>query len=148
MGKKNFRLETVLRYRKEMEKVHRLEFVEAEQRLEVASRELKCAEEEAERLNSEFVNRQQEGITGLDLHIYSFFFRRKNADIKSRRKNISVLHNEVSERRETLIEAAKGKKVLESLEKKSAMAHKREMAEKEKALMEEIALRSRGLVKL
>ncbi|HEX9024814.1 MAG TPA: flagellar export protein FliJ [Geobacteraceae bacterium] len=148
MGKKNFRLETVLRYRKEMEKVRRLEFVEAEQRLEVASRELRRAEEEAERLSSEFVNRQQEGITGLDLHIYSFFFQRKNADIKDRRQNISVLHNEVSERRETLIEAAKGKKVLESLEKKSSMAHKREMAEKEKALMEEIALRSRGLGKL
>ncbi len=148
MGKKNFRLETVLRYRKEMEKVRRLEFVEAEQRLEVASRELRRAEEEAERLSTEFVDRQQEGITGLDLHIYSFFFQSKNADIKNRRQNISVLHNEVSERRETLIEAAKGKKVLESLEKKSSMAHKREMAEKEKALMEEIALRSRGLGKL
>jgi flagellar FliJ protein len=148
MRRKGFRLETVLNYRKEMEKVRRLEFAEAEQKLEDASQRLKSAEAEVERINSEFVIRQQEGITGLDLQIYSFFFRKRSTDLRSQRQNISVLHNEVMERRETLIDAAKGKKILESLEKKSAMAQQREIAEKEKALMEEIALRSRGLKKL
>ncbi len=143
MRKKGFRLETVLNYRKEMEKVRRMEFVEAEQKLAEADKRLKSAEEEVERVNSEFVNRQQEGITGLDLHIYSVFFRKKSTDIKNQRQNLSLLHNEVVERRETLIDAAKGKKILESLEKKSAMAHRRELADKEKALMEEIALRNR-----
>jgi flagellar FliJ protein len=144
MNKKNFRLDTVLNYRKEMEKVCRLEFVEAEQVLENASLRLKCEEEEVDRLNLEFMDRQQEGITGLDLHIYSFFFRKKSADLRSQRTNIRHLHNEVSEKRETLIDAAKGKKILESLEKKSSMEQKRAIADKEKALMEEIAIRGSG----
>ena len=144
MRKKNFRLDTVLNYRKEMEKVCRLEFVEAEQVLENASVRLKCEEEEVDRLNLEFMDRQQAGITGLDLHLYSFFFRKKSADLRTQRTNIRVLHNEVTEKRETLIDAAKGKKILESLEKKNSMAQRRAIADKEKALMEEIALRSNG----
>jgi flagellar FliJ protein len=144
MRKKNFRLDTVLHYRKEMEKVSRLEFVEAEQELESASVRLKCEEEEVDRLNLEFMDRQQAGITGLDLHLYSFFFRKKSADLRTQRTNIRLLHNEVTEKRETLIDAAKGKKILESLEKKSSLAQKRVIADKEKALMEEIALRGNG----
>ena len=144
MLKKEFRLDTVLNYRKEMEKVCRIEFVEAEQELENASVRLKSEENEVDRLNLEFMDRQQEGITGLDLHLYSFFFRKKSADLKIQRKNINHLHNEVTEKRETLIDAAKGKKVLESLEKKSSIARQRVISDKEKALMEEIAIRGSG----
>lgn len=144
MRKKDFRLDTVLNYRKEMEKVCRLEFVEAEQVLENASVRLKCEEEEVDRLNLEFMDRQQKGISGLDLHLYSFFFRKKSVDLKNQRTNIRVLHNEVTEKRETLIDAAKGKKILESLEKKSSIAQRRAIADKEKSLMEEIAIRGNG----
>ena len=141
MRKKDFRLDTVLHFRKEMEKVCRLEFVEAEQVLESASVRLKSEEAEMDRLNLEFMDRQLKGITGLDLHLYSYFFRKKSSDLRNQRTNIRVLHNEVTEKRETLIDAAKGKKILESLEKKSAVAQRRAIADKEKALMEEIALR-------
>lgn len=144
MRNKNFRLDTVLKYRKEMEKVCRLEFVEAEQELENANVRLKCEEEEVDRLNHEFMARQQAGLTGLDLQLYSFFFRKKSADIRTQRTNLRILHNEVTEKRETLIDAAKGKKILESLEKKNALAQQRAVAEKEKALMEEIAIRGSG----
>jgi flagellar protein FliJ len=148
MKKKGFRLDKVLHYRKEMEKVRRLEFAEAAQELEAACFQLKCEEEEVERLDSEFMDRQKEGITGLDLHMYSLFFRKKSVDLRCQRSNVSHLHNEVAARRETLIDAAKGKKILESLEKKCLLTHEREVAEKEKALMEEIALRGKGRMKL
>jgi flagellar FliJ protein len=144
MRNKSFRLDTVLKYRKEMEKVCRIEFVEAEQELENANVRLKCEEEAVDRLNHEFMARQQAGLTGLDLHLYSFFFRKKSADLRTQRTNLRILHNEVTEKRETLIDAAKGKKILESLEKKSSMAQQRAIADKEKALMEEIAIRGRG----
>jgi len=144
MRNKNFRLDTVLKYRKEMEKVCRIEFVQAEQELENANVRLRCEEEEVDRLNHEFMARQQAGLTGLDLHLYSFFFRKKSADLRTQRTNLRILHNEVTEKRETLIDAAKGKKILESLEKKSSMAQQRAIADKEKALMEEIAIRGSG----
>ena len=77
MHKKAFRLDQVLNYRKEMEKVRKLEFAEAKEELENANSRLKSEEEAVERLDSEFIGRQQEGITGLELQMYSVFFRKK-----------------------------------------------------------------------
>jgi flagellar FliJ protein len=143
MGKTGFRLDQVLKYRKEMEKVSKVEFAEASQELENANTLLKCEEEKVSRLDSEFMNRQQEGITAQELQIYSSFFRMKSVDFKCQRTNIGLLDHEVTRKRETLIDASKGKKMLESLEKKSVREMQRQIAEKEKNLMEEIAIRGR-----
>ena len=143
MRKTGFRLDQVLKYRKEMEKVSKVEFAEASQELENASTFLKCEEEKVSRVDSEFMDRQQKGITAHELQIYSSFFRMKSVDFKCQRTNIGLLDHEVARKRETLIDASKGKKMLESLEKKSVREMQRHIAEKEKNLMEEIAIRGR-----
>ena len=141
MRKNGFRLDQVLNYRKEMEKVRKVEFAEARQELEDASTLLECEEEKVSRLDSEFMDRQQEGITAQELQIYSSFFRRKSVDIKNQRTNVGLLDHEVSRKRETLIDASKGKKMLETLERKSVREMQKKIADKEKDVMEEIALR-------
>jgi len=143
MRNKGFKLDQVLNYRREMEKVRKVEFAEARQELEDASTLLKSEEEKVSRLDSEFNDRQQEGITAQELQMYSSFFRRKSLDIKNQRTNVGLLGHEVTRKRETLIDASKGKKMLESLEKKSAMEMQRKIAEKEKNVMEEIAIRGK-----
>jgi flagellar protein FliJ len=143
MRKNGFRLDQVLNYRKEMEKVRKVEFSEARQELENASMLLECEEEKVSRLDSEFMDRQQEGITAQELQIYSSFFRKKSVDIKNQRTNVGLLDHEVTRKRETLIDASKGKKMLESLERKSVREMQRKIAEKEKNVMEEIALRKK-----
>jgi flagellar FliJ protein len=143
MRKNGFRLDQVLNYRKEMEKVRKVEFAEARQELENASTLLESEEKKVSRLESEFMDRQQEGITAQELQIYSSFFRRKSVDIKNQRANVGLLDHEVARKRETLLDASKGKKMLETLERNSVRAMKREIADKEKGVMEEIALRSK-----
>jgi flagellar FliJ protein len=143
MHKKGFRLDQVLNYRKEMEKMRKQEFAEARQELDDANRHLKKEEEKVDRLNSEFMDRQQEGITACELQLYSSFFCRKSADIKNQRTNVGLLDHEMNKRRETLMDASKGKKMLETLEKKSSRSVRKEIAEKERGLMEEIALRGK-----
>jgi flagellar FliJ protein len=144
MHNKSFKLDQVLKYRKEMEKVSKLEFAEAKLELDNASSLLKCEEEKADRLNSEFMDRQQKGITGFEFQIYSRFSRKKSEDIKDQRANVGLLNHDVIKKRETLLDASKGKKMLETLEKKSSQARKREIAVKENHLMEENALRGKG----
>jgi flagellar protein FliJ len=141
MRNKGFRLDQVLNYRKEMEKVRKVEFAEARQELENASTLLECEEKKVSRIDSEFMNRQQEGITAQELQIYSSFFRRKNVDIKNQRTNVGLLDHEVTRKRETLIDASKGKKMLETLERKNVREMQKMIADKEKDVMEEIALR-------
>jgi flagellar FliJ protein len=143
MRKNGFRLDQVLNYRKEMEKVRKVEFAEARQELEDASTLLECEEEKVSRLDSEFMDRQQEGITAQELQMYSSFFRRKSVDIKNQRTNLGLLDIEVTRKRETLIDASKGKKMLESLERKNAREMQKKIAEKEKNDMEEIAIRGK-----
>ncbi len=144
MHKNGFKLDQVLKYRKEMEKVSKLELAEAKLELDNANSRLKCEEEEADRLNLEFMCRQQKGITGFEFQIYSYFSRKKSEDIKDQRANVGLLNHEVIRKRETLLEASKGKKMLETLEKKNSLARKREIAVKENHLMEENALRGKG----
>jgi flagellar FliJ protein len=144
MHNKSFKLDQVLKYRKEMEKVSKLEFAEAKLELDNASSLLKCEEEKADRLNSEFMDRQQKGITGFEFQIYSRFSRKKSEDIKDQRANVGLLNHDVIKKRETLLDASKGKKMLETLEKKSSQARKRAIAVKENHLMEENALRRKG----
>jgi flagellar FliJ protein len=141
MRKNGFRLDQVLNYRKEMEKVRKVEFAEARQELEDASTLLECEEKKVSRIDSEFMDRQQEGITAQELQIYSSFFRRKSVDIKNQRTNVGLLDHEVTRKRETLIDASKGKKMLETLERKSVREMQKKIADKEKDVMEEIALR-------
>jgi flagellar FliJ protein len=141
MRNKGFRLDQVLNYRKEMEKVRKVEFAEARQELENASTLLECEEKKVSRIDSEFMDRQQEGITAQELQIYSSFFRRKSVDIKNQRTNVGLLDHEVTRKRETLIDASKGKKMLETLERKSVRETQKKIADKEKDVMEEIALR-------
>jgi flagellar FliJ protein len=143
MRKKGFRLKQVLHYRKEMEKVRKQEFAETKQELEDANNRLNREEERVEHVNSEFMDRQQEGITASELQIYSSFFRKKSADIKNQRANVGLLNHELSKRREVLLDASKEKKILETLEKKSSRAIRKEIEEKEKGLMEEIAIRGK-----
>jgi len=143
MRKKGFRLDQVLHYRKEMEKVRKQEFAEAKQELEDASDRLKSEEERVDRVNSEFVDRQQEGITASELQIYASFFRKKSMDIKDQRTNVGILNHELTKRRETLLDASKGKKMLETLEKKNSRAMRKELEEKERGVIEEIAIRGK-----
>jgi len=143
MRKKSFRLDQVLHYRKEMEKVRKQEFAEAKQELENASNQLNSEVEKVDRLNSEFMDRQQEGITASELQIYSSFFRKKSVDIKNQRTNVGLLDHDVAMKRETLLDASQGKKMLETLEKKNSQAIRKEIAEKERGIMEEIAVRGK-----
>jgi flagellar FliJ protein len=143
MRKKGFRLNQVLHYRKEMEKVRKQEFAETKQELEDASNKLNSEEERVERVNSEFMDRQQEGITASELQIYSSFFRKKRVDIKNQRANVGLLNHELTVRREILLDASKEKKILETLEKKNSKAIRKEIEEKERGLMEEIAIRGK-----
>ena len=145
MAKRGFRLEQVLDYRKEVERVRTLELVAARQEFEGASERLKQEEQKVGRLNTEFLDRQREGISAMELQIYADFFQRKSNDMKLQRLEADSLGSRMEEKREILIGAAKEKKVLESLKEKKVLAQKREISEKERAFLEELALRNRGV---
>jgi flagellar FliJ protein len=143
MAKSDFRLEQVLNYRREVEKAHKMEFAAAKRNFETASESLQRDTAFVEDLSHQFQQRQQQGISALELQLYADFFQKKRVDLSQRKVQVHELNLEVSCRRESLAEAAKEKKVLETLKEKALGELRSERAEKERAFLEEIALRQK-----
>lgn len=144
MTKKAFGLEQVLTYRKEVEKACKMEFNVARQEFDCACERLNDEVDRVDRLSQELQDRQQEGMTAMELQLYADFFRRKIVDISTYRKETVTLGDRMAEKQDQLFEAAVDKKMLETLKEKKMQAHKREMLEKERNFLEEIALRKKG----
>jgi len=138
--KHGFHLQQVLNYRKEIEKSRKLEFATAKQEFESAADLLKRHEDEADRARVDYNTKQATGITASELQLYADFFQRKTVDIQYQRLQVDHLDQQVTEKRETLMEAAKDKKALELLKEKQQLAFRREIAEKERAFLEELAI--------
>lgn len=140
MHKHGFQLQQVLNYRKEVEKVRKVEFAVAKREFESASELLERHEAENDRARVEYNNKQAALVTASELQMYADFFQRKTTDIQLQRVQVDTLDRQMTEKREGLLDAAKEKKALELLKEKQMLAFRREMAEKERAFLEELAV--------
>lgn len=143
MHKQGFQLQQVLNYRKEVEKVRKVEFAAAKREFESATELLDHHQAEADRARVEYNNKQAAGITVSELQMYGDFFLRKSSDIQLQRLQVDTLGREMTEKREVLMDAAKDKKALELLKEKQMRAFRREMAEKERAFLEELSVQKK-----
>lgn len=143
MASKQFELEQVLKYRAEIERTRKQEFVVAKQNLEHACKQLSQEEALLEGISKEFYTRQGELNSIEDIRMYSDFFVRKREEIKGQKEQVDFLGHVVSDRREILLAAAKDKKVLESLKDKKAKEFRVAMDKKEQEFMDEIAIQKK-----
>jgi len=144
MRRNVFNLERVLHFRRETEKLRKMELALAKREHELAEDRLRREEEAIEKLNLEFMNRQIEGISAFEMQLYSDFFRKKKVDILQQRDQVTELDRKVVEKKDHLVEAATEKKIMEQLKQKRIETHEKEIAVKEQAFLDEIALRRRG----
>lgn len=143
MASKTFKLEQVLVYRREMEKLRKQEYATAKQGLEKANQELEREEDLVSVLTREFQRCQQDIGCIDDMRMYSDFFARKREEIKQQKEQIEQLDQISSEKRSNLLEASKEKKVLESLKEKKTMEFRQQMATKERNFLDEISIQKK-----
>jgi flagellar FliJ protein len=143
MAGKVFELEQVLMYRREMEKIRKLDFATAKHELDLANHELKRSEDLVDLLNKEFQCSQKDIGSIDEMRMYSDFFARKREEIKQLKDQIVELDHIVDDKRDELMEASKDKKVLESLKEKKAEEFKLEMAIKERNFLDEISIQKK-----
>lgn len=144
MAGHEFRLEQVLKFRKEVEKMQQLELAAAKQQHETARDKLKSEKAAMEELAQEFSQRQLKGIQAKDLQLYGDFSRRKSREIQGIRDSLVGLEKAVQEKREALLTAAKEKKALEVFKEKKMRDLKLDQLTKERAFLDEIAIQGRG----
>lgn len=139
MEGKKFHLEQVLKYRQEVERMCKADFVSAKHNLEDAHERLLQVETQVTNISEEFCHRQGDLHCIEELLHYANFFARRREDIKLQREQVDVLGEVMNERRDILLDATKEKKVLESLKDKKAEEFKLAMKLKEQNFMDEIA---------
>ena len=144
MHKHGFQLQQVLNYRKEIEKARTLEFATAKRQFESATELLGRHEADADRARAEYNSKQSTGVNAAELQMYADFFQRKTVDIQLQRIEVDSRGQEMTEKREVLLDAAKEKKALEILKEKQMAAFRREMAEKEQSFLEELAVQKKA----
>jgi flagellar protein FliJ len=144
MAGPEFRLEQVLKFRKEVEKMQQLELAQAKLQHESARDRLKSEKTALEELEQELAQRQRSGIEAKDLQLYGDFSRRKIQEIQQIRESLVGLEKMVQEKREALLTAAKEKKALEVFKEKKLRDLRLDQLNKERAFLDEIAIQSRG----
>jgi len=144
MQQKVFTLERVLHFRRETEKLRKLDFATAKQEFEQAEDFLRSEEEAMDTLHMDFMSRQIEGISAIELQLYSDYFQKKSQDIVCQREEVCTLDQNMVEKQDELIAAATDKKMMEELKKKKINAHEKVVAAKEQGFLDEIALRNKG----
>jgi flagellar protein FliJ len=142
MAKKGFGLQQVLNYRQEMEKARKIEFAAAKNELETAAGQLQQEEEKSRQLTAELTGKQAAGMLAYELQLYADFSRKQRDQIKRQRETVDHLDQKMTEKREELLSAAKEKKVLETYKDKQVKAHRLALAEKERLLLDEIAVQN------
>ncbi|HIJ81948.1 MAG TPA: flagellar export protein FliJ [Desulfuromonadales bacterium] len=138
-----FKLEQVLSYRSEMEKLRKQEFAVAKRGFEVANDELLREERSVEELTLEFSRQQQKVDCIDDIRLYADFFARKREELKYHKEEVEQLNMTMNERRADLMEASKDKQVLESLKEKKKREALQELRLKERNFLDEISVQKK-----
>ncbi len=143
MSGKKFKLDQVLKYRVEIERMRSQEFAVAKQHFENATDLLVMKETQMEYTKSEFVSRHDKFENIDELRMYANFLTRTNEEIINQKEQVVILGNQLNYRREILHDATKEKKVLEMLKEKKANQFRQEANLKEQTFMDEISVQKK-----
>lgn len=141
---KRFGLHQVLSYRKELERLRKLDFAAAKRNLDEACDCLDREKRHTERLACEFSAMQEQLNSVADLQMYTDFFARKRNELKEQQVLIEELDRLLELQRQELQLATTEKKVMEQLKEKQEAAFRKELAHKEALLLDEISVQKKG----
>ncbi|GFE59484.1 flagellar export protein FliJ [Geobacter sp. AOG2] len=139
-----FKLEQVLNYRCEIEKMRKQEFASAKREFEHADDRLRREKERVENVSEEFCHRQGELESIQEMRMYADFFARKREDLRNQKDRLDQLGTIMNDRRDFLLDATKDKKVLESLKEQKTKEFKLMMDHKEQTFLDEISIQKKG----
>ena len=140
----NFKLQTVLKYRKTLEEQaqQRLaEFLAVESALRVKQEETNA---HLKRLNGQLLEKQKQGLSILELRLYEDQIDHHRQQHEQRQQQLAEMQVLLNERRQELLVAARERKIIEKLKEKQLAEYLRNLDRKERIMLDEISLRQKG----
>ncbi len=138
----HFRFETLLTARRHAEECLQKELAEARRALVDEQSALKDKKSSRRQCLQEQRRKQRQGFRGPDMLLYQTYLQRLEHDIDVQQKRVASAERKAAQKRQTLIEAVKKRKILEKLKEKDQESHRRALAEAERKFIDEIAARN------
>jgi len=141
---KQFKLQSVLNYRQLLEN-------QAQQRLTASLQHKTDIEAELERQqqvlmqqDGELKQRQQEGLTIAEIDLFETGIQHCRRIIDQLQQELAKLERQIIGERDELLAAARDRQVIEKLKDKQEAEYRKELSRKEREMLDEISLRSKG----
>ena len=134
-----FRLETLLRRRKQIEDRRQTELSAQRVEFEQANRALQRIESLRTKIRGELKNRLTLRTTVADLIAFNTYLHRLTEDVDKQKQEVAAAQQKVDEKRDLLVDAAKNRKILDKLKEKQSLAHMQRSMRNEQNFMNEIA---------
>lgn len=146
-----FRLETLLRRRKQIEDMRQTELSEQRVAFDQASAVLDRVAQHRSSVQGKLKRKLAHRSTIDDLITFQRYLQRLTGDLDDQEKIVAAARKKVDEKQARLIDAVKSRKVLDRLKEKESIAHGQRLMQKEQNFMNEIAgnrhLRKRQRIK-
>ncbi len=139
-----FKLQSVLNYRQSLEdQAQQILSASVQMRAELEA-QLQQQRRNLQHHDSELKQRQQEGLSVAEMDLFESQIqhcRRLMADLQ---KRLETLDGRIVAERESLLQAARDRQVMEKLKDKQEAEYLQELSRKERAMLDEISLRTKG----
>ncbi|MDP4092149.1 MAG: flagellar export protein FliJ [Bacillota bacterium] len=139
MPKFEFRLQSVLNIKKQMEESLKNEYGKAVKRLEREKEKLKHIEIEQEECMKKMSSDSSKGVKVLKLKEYSVYISRLKEKAQLQKENINMAQKNADNYRERLVKAMQEREILEKLKEKKYQEYLVSRLKAEEKLSEEIA---------
>ena len=139
MKRRKFPLESVLNYRRNIEEQAITELKQVQTVLEREERRLNLLES-VWRKSAEDLKKKQSTVSDpREILLYHHFLRQMALEIETQQQRMAEVDQEYNDRREILLDAAKGKKIIEKLKEKQEELMKTQDKKKDRKAMDESA---------
>ena len=139
MNKFNFKLKPVLHHRQKKEDLVKKELAKAKRLYEQEKERLTELNIRLADLHKALREKQRSALDATEISVHAKFIERVERQIEVQLSRVASLAAEVRKVQERLLEAAKERKILETLEEKQLIAHKLEAERVEQGIIDEIA---------
>ncbi len=139
-----FKLQSVLNYRQRLEDQAQQVLTQTLQQQAQLQEQLKQYQQQINSCDADLQVRQQEGLSIAELTMYEDQIGHLRRMISDCQRQLVLVQKQVESDREELLKAARERQIMEKLKEKQDAEYRRELDRKEREMLDEISLRSKG----
>lgn len=142
-----FRFEALLAARRHAEEGLQKELAEARRILAAEQAALARQKHARRQCVQDRLRRQRQGFRGPDMLLFHAYLERLEREIEAQQKRVAGAERTVGQKRQALLEAVKKRKMLARLKEKDLDKHLRDLAERERKFMDDVAVRRHSVAR-